>query len=220
METKKNFYPAFKSLLVAFSAVGAMAMQDASAATYNFMKITNNGPDNLASQLTMEVLDVGTGASFTFYNNVGIASSITDIYFDAVSTTTPFSSYGAWTGSAGVSFSAYANPADLPSGNTIGFTATYSGDSNTPNPVSNGVNASGEWVSVTGTFDGTENFANLIAALADGTFRVGLHVQSIGTTSNSDGYVNNVAPVPLPAAAWLFGPALVGLVTLSRRKKI
>ncbi len=218
METKN--FPAFKSLLVAFAAVGAMAMQDASAATYNFTKITSNAPEDLASQLTMEVTAVGTTqASFTFYNDVGIASSITDIYFDAVSTTVPFSGYGTWSGSAGVVFSAGANPSNLPSGNTIGFTATYSGDSDAP-VASNGVNASGEWVSVTGTFAPNEDFDSLIAALAGGTFRVGLHVQSIGTSGNSDGYVNNVAPVPLPAAAWLFGPALVGLVTLSRRKKI
>lgn len=33
-------------------------------------------------------------------------------------------------------------------------------------------------------------------------------------------YYNNISPVPLPAAAWLFGSALLGLVGVARRKRV
>ena len=204
-----------KSLLFAAVALGAMTLQSASASTYGFMNITNNGNSDLSSQLSVEVLAVGAQASFKFLNNVGIASSITDIYFDDV-TSPLFNDIVFSAASSGVSFDNSANPGNLPGGNSIGFNADYSGDSTSP--VShNGVNSSSEWVTFVGTFAGGNDFNGLIAALNNNTFRIGLHVQAIGQTGGSDSYVS---AVPLPAAAWLFGSALFGFMMVSNRRKV
>jgi hypothetical protein len=56
-----------KSLLFAAVALGAMALQSASASTYGFMNITNNGNSDLSSQLSVEVLAVGTQGVFQVF---------------------------------------------------------------------------------------------------------------------------------------------------------
>ena len=50
---------------------------------------------------------------------------------------------------------------------------------------------------------------------------LGLHVQSIGANKTSGWYGPGVTPtpVPLPAAIWLLGPSLLGLLGLTRRKR-
>ncbi|HQG49608.1 MAG TPA: hypothetical protein PK373_11010 [Sedimentisphaerales bacterium] len=51
--------------------------------TFGFYKLTNNNVENLSSQLSVVVSDAGSNqVLFKFFNNVGIASSITDVYFD------------------------------------------------------------------------------------------------------------------------------------------
>ncbi len=212
-----------KSLLFGVAALGAMCMQSASASTYGFVNITKNTPSgvDVASQLSMDVSTNGTGAVFKFFNNVGVASSITDIYFDdVVAPGNIFSKieYSAASDS-GVLFDSSAAPGNMPGGNSIGFVANYSGDSKQPIPYM-GVNTSTEWVSFLGTFAASKDFSDLIAALDSGSFRVGLHVQAIGTAgkSDSDSFANTT--VPLPAAAWLFGSALLGFVSLSNRRKV
>ena len=66
-------------------------------------------------------------------------------------------------------------------------------------------------------------FADLISALNTGELRLGLHVRSIdfgvtgptGSTGSSESYVSTV---PLPAAVWMLGSALIGLIGFSRRQ--
>ena len=192
------------------------------ANTYNFTQITSNGNQSVATQLTAEVTQSGSNVLFTFKNSSVIASSITDIYFD-YGKTNFFSSVsnnvlGAAGDSTGVSFADGANPSNLPSGNNIGFSADASGDSNAPTS-SNGVNTSSEYVSFLGTSLTGVTFANVLAGLDSGAFRLGLHVQSIGQVGGSEAFVTSTpSAVPLPAAGWLFGSALVGLMGLSRRK--
>lgn len=211
-----------KSVVFAVAALGAMALQNASASTYDFARITANSTTNVASQLSMDVSASGAGALFTFRNNVGTASSITDIYFDDIVapgnlfTTIQHSSNSG----SGVSFGSSATPGNLPGGNLINFVADYSNDSDSP-ITDKGVNLATEWVSFLGTFASMKDFNGLIAALDSGSFRVGLHVQAIGgPDGNSDSYVNQPNVVPLPAAAWLFGTALFGFITVSNRRKV
>ena len=74
--------------------------------------------------------------------------------------------------------------------------------------------------------DGT--FAQLISAIDTGWLRLGLHVRSINvvgcnildrdgqnTCDSSESYVSNV---PVPAAVWMLGTGLLGLIGFSRRK--
>jgi hypothetical protein len=45
----------------------------------------------------------------------------------------------------------------------------------------------------------------------------GPHASSVGESRDSDSYIS---AVPLPAAVWLFGSALISFITLSNRRMV
>lgn len=194
----------------------------AASLVYGFTPISANATENLGGQVKLAVTELQGGALFTFSNSAGVPSSITDIYFDEPATAI-FSSivYHSASG-AGVTFDNQAAPANLPGGNDIGFLADYSSDSSAKKGgvVGNGVNSQGEWVSFLGSWANAATFDGLFAALASNDFRVGLHIQAIGREGVSDSYINQLSPVPLPAAAWLFASALFGFVVVANRRKV
>jgi len=208
--------------------LGGVSAQAASL-HYQFERITGNASESLSRQLGMQVESRSGGALFTFRNDLGVASSVTDIYFDDHRSGLFRSiAYSADSG-VGVSFDSQAAPANLPGGKAAGFSASFSGDSNnrsvergvvTAGVPANGLNRDGEWVSFLGFWAGAANFEGLLAAIDRGDFRVGLHVQAIGLSGTSDSYVNQPSAVPLPAAAWLFASALFGFVVISNRRKL
>src|SRR5687768_9564506 len=73
-----------RARLLAGMTVAALTLAGAAGAnTITFGLLTDNGNDDLSGQLRVEVTaGAGGTVDFTFYNDVGIASSITDIYFD------------------------------------------------------------------------------------------------------------------------------------------
>ena len=115
----------------------------------------------------------------------------------------------------------------MPGGNTITFSENVGAGANNPAP-GNGINSATD--SLTIVLDPTSAtflFSDLVGA-GEPNLRIGLHVQAIGTTGQSDSYVtgpvvdtSSVTPVPLPAGIWLFGGALAGLgaLKLKRRRK-
>ena len=219
-----------KSLLLLLLLNGALcSYANAASLAYEFTRVSSNSAENLGGQLGMLVTEQPGGALFTFSNRLGVPASITDIYFDDAQPAL-FNSiaYHADSG-VGVSFDSQAAPANLPGGNVIGFLADFSSDANaqsveggvaTKGVKKNGVNTADEWVSFLGLWANAGSFDGLIAAFADGHFRVGLHVQAIGLAGQSDSYVNQPSPVPLPAAAWLFASALFGFIVVASRRKV
>lgn len=202
--------------LIAF----AVAQTASAQVTLNFFNWSNNSNINVASQLSVVASDPGTtGANgehqvdFTFYNNVGIGSSITDVYFED-GTLLGISSVIV-PGSGGVAFSQPASPSDLPGGSGFNTTDQWSADSDTP-VSQNGVDSAGEWVTIRFDLILGQTYADTLAAIANEDLRFGLHVQSIdGVTQGSDSdWFISVIPVP---GASLLG--LVGLCLVSRMRR-
>jgi hypothetical protein len=217
---------------LAASAFLTLAGNADAISTFYFTRISTNSADNVASQLSVDVADAGANqVSFTFRNAVGIASSITDIYFDdgtllGISSVT--------NGGAGVDFSLGASPGDLPNGNAVGFvtSAGFSADSNPP-AAANGVNSSSEFVTVLFNLIGGQTYADTIAAMnlslanpgvdVTGGLRIGLHVQAIGGDGNSDAFVNTGTSRPglsVPDGGTtlvLLGSAMAGLGFIMRK---
>jgi hypothetical protein len=212
------FHSRFLVGILASSMVGFLASP--ASASIIFRNITNNCAEDLSGQLKVDVSNGGTldghnTAVFTFTNSGEIASSICDVYFQdgtllGMSTITP---------SAGVSFAAPARPGNLPGGNSLTpafyTTRQFSADSDSP-VEPNGVSSSSEWLRIKFTLLPGKTFSDTAGALANGSLRIGLHVQGIGLASKSDSYVSGTS-VPEPATLTIW--ALLGTlaITIGRR---
>lgn len=220
--------------LVPLLALWSLAAQ---AVSFGFDCITNNnagdctiGEAQLGVDVTSYGLGTGSGGTdqvlFTFTNTGADQSTISEVYFDD----------GSLLGLAGlidmddgvggdpnVDFTQGANPPDLPGGNNIDpafqVTAGFLADADNPAPTW-GVSP-GESLGIIFDLQAGKAFADTIAALGDGSLRIGLHVINFAS-GGSESFVNNptetIPPVPVPAAAWLFGSGLLGLVGIARRK--
>lgn len=218
-----------------------------------FSPITSNNTENIADQLSASaydksqaLTDFGTGFSqintmkdhssdnsgitevlFTFSNNVGIESSISEIYFDDGTIFDQTDIINSMSGSTAFS-GGTIKPGELPSGNNLSpaFVATAGFGIDAQGNPNKGVSSSTDMVGIIIQLQNDVTFTDLQDALVEGTLRLGLHVRSIGSAGGSDSFVNNplnlsnsASAVPLPAAAWLFGPALLAVAGNIRRKK-
>jgi len=116
-----------------------------------------------------------------------------------------------------VEFTALASPGNLPGGNEASppfvTSADLSADSDPPaQPL--GVNP-GEQLVVTFTLLPGKSYADAIAGLADGSLRVGIHVQGY-QADGSESFVNT--PVPEPGTLTLVGAGLFVLGAVRRRR--
>ncbi len=232
---KRNISP----YLILFSLISSSVQADLIG--LNFSNISFNGNTDIAGQLSAQVLDQNQALTdfsenisnnevlFTFSNNVGTESNLSEIYFDdgtIFSQTRIINSLGGFTnftdgGHNGI------NPGNLPAHNNIDpiFEATADFGADTQGNKKNGVNESGDIVGIVIQLQNGLNFNDLHQSLYDGTLRLGLHVRSIGSSGFSDSFVNiaamvpdTISAVPLPAAGWLFAPALLLLSRVSRKK--
>jgi hypothetical protein len=213
-----------KAALSAACVVMIAASANADAITYTFYNLTHNvGNTDVGSQLSVDVTGSGSTVSFRFFNNVGTASSICDIYFadgPLLEISSITDSDGPTAGKSGkaVAFSSLAKPSELPGGNnaspTFITTEGFSADSDSPVQPS-GVNAAGEWVQIDFDLKAGKTFLDTITALNSGALRIGLHIQGIGATGGSDSYINRVPDGGITVA--LLGSALVGIGLLRRK---
>ncbi len=199
------------------------------AATYHFLPINPNNnnigaPNSVGNQLTLDVINAGPFATlFRFSNPVGISSSIVKIYFSdpAPILFTSFAIVGQ--SLTGVNFALDTNPANFPEGGPS-FIEVASADAagGGVNEIPNGINAIGEFLDFAALYSGSNNFESVISAINAGDFKIGLQTRDNprGGNPSTDRWLNAtpVNAVPLPAAAWLFGSALLGFIGLGRRR--
>lgn len=219
--------------LLGAAAALLLCVGTASADIYHFLRISNGGlvNDALGSQLSVDVTAGAQGTvNFEFTNPIGIASSITDIYFDDGH----LLAIASLTQTSGVSFQQASidkvAPPDLPGGSSItpqfNVTGLFKADSNAPTSP-NGINAANESLIVNFSLKNNATFENVISDLASGALRIGLHVQSINTeplglpsgSSDSQAYVNGGPVVPAPAAVVL-GVIGISMIGIARRLRL
>jgi hypothetical protein len=187
---------------------GLLVPSTADATLVSFGKLSNNAPENIASQLSADVT-LSSGKVLVKFINAGpLASFIGQIYIDdsnaRLSNLTTLDDTNPAT-SVGVSFSSGASPSNLPSGNTAvpAFTTDLSASADNPAPQ-NGVHP-GQMVGI--LFDG--NLADVLGDIQTGALRFGLHVQGIGQTGNSDAYVSLPEPTSLSLTLLSVGTLLL-----------
>lgn len=216
--------------LAACLIAGLTGLGQAEASTLNFICISSNVASDCSigqSQLSVDVNSTVKGVSFTFKNNVGSTSSITEVYFDASTSSLSGVPLPAITDSDGsgtaVIFSLNANPSNLPGGSSITppFNASTStaftadSDAGQGGQMIHGVNAASEWLTMDYALISGKTYTDIINELGNAKLRLGVHVTGF-SDGNSASFVNN--PVPVPAAAWLLGSGLIGLAGIGRRK--
>jgi hypothetical protein len=198
-------------------------LPSATRADLSFENITGNCTEDLSGQLSVVITDEWSGldsdeVAFVFYNDVGIQSSISEVYFDDGA----LLSFRRVENSTGVLFGRDEDigtePADLPGGNSLDVpfvtTEHYSADTPTGSPEL-GINASGEYAAMVFEVDG--GLSAVMEALnlgftdpaAYGSLRIGLHVISIGEAECSDSYV--LTPLPGAAILGLIGLGIAGI---------
>ncbi len=204
-----------------------LGQAEASTTTLNFYCISTGVAADCStgqSQLSVDVSNTTKGVSFTFKNNVGVASSITDVYFDAGASSLSGVPLPTITDSDGsgnaVSFALNATPTNLPGANTVtppfnaSTSTAFTADSAN---TAKGVNTATEWLTMDYALQSGQTYANVITELSNGNLRLGLHVRAFAGDGLSASFVN-IKPVPVPAAAWLLGSGLIGLAGIGRRR--
>lgn len=108
---------------------------------------------------------------------------------------------------------------------SIGFTETATSATASSGTVGFYLNmANYEPVSIPSTDSGT-HFDSILPEIGPGTYLTGYTSPGIGQPTEGYSYsldytlTYTVAAVPVPAAVWLFGSGLLGLVGIARRKK-
>jgi hypothetical protein len=199
----------------------------ANAATYGFDCITGNSVTNCStgeSQLTMDVGDAGGGNVFFQFFNLGpLASSITQIYWEA-GTPAILADLLTVVNSVGTSFAEDTGNLNLPGGNApaIAFIEVFGANADQPVQPS-GVNP-GENVLVNFSLLSGKTLNDVLAQLDSGDLRVGFHVQGF-SNGGSESFVNTPdgggggGEIPLPAAGWLILAGLGSLGALKARKR-
>lgn len=182
------------------------------------------GETNLSATVTDSDPMITVNANqvlFTFFNDtftMGDDAVVTQIYFDDGSTSVldDFANTGMMvagknglfeTGTDFLTTNPPPGPGDLPGGNDPGVLFSSDFSVGAQASVANNGLTSNDSLAILFDLVMGVSFQDVIDQLASGDLRIGLHVQSFPSDGESGSFVNT--PVPLPAAFWLFGSALV-----------
>lgn len=191
----------------------------ASAMMYGFDCFTNNNAANCSgtdSIFSLAVAQDNPGeVTFTISHasSMGDTGEITEVYFDGA-----VANLGTYISSA-PSWNTTVNPGNLPSQNTAtpAFVTDFSLDSDFTGQTPDAPILPGGSLDIVFALLTMTTFNDVIDAIESGSLRLGLHVRSIelDRIDSSESFVSNV---PIPAAVWLMGAGLLGLLGIGRKR--
>lgn len=221
------------SLVVALVAF-LPARASAEVYTFSYCLENNSGLcETVADQIQVEVTESAEAGwvNFTFTNNIGIQSSVTDLYFDATGFLTQMKILYE---SDGVNFTAgSASPPTVPGAGSatppFEVSSSLMADSDAP-AQPNGINAVGESLTISFKMANNIDFGEVIAAIdlgpgTDQGIRIAAHVQGVGLGQSdtmiccSSGGDDPGFPSPEPATMSLFGLAAVAAASRLRKRQ-
>ncbi len=192
--------------------MGLCATSAARAVEITFENITGNQATNAAdgeSQFLLELTDAGPELALLSFTNLGPEdSSIARIFVDAEIVLAVEQIMNG----PGVAFEESDSMRSLPAGELVGFSPDFRLTALSPLPF-NGVNP-GEELDVLLRLDAGSGFSDLLADLAAGEFRVGLHAIAF-QDGGSEAFVNRI-PEPATIVPIL---ALVAFASCRRRPR-
>ena len=209
-------------ILLGALIAGAVAPLHASAVTYPLDYIFSPPTGSVTPLGTVTLTDLGTAVQFDVLNQAGTGTKLDSLYFNfAHGSLNPndllFSNVSAVTGSYSTllapSTSATINGLKADGDGYFDGKFAYSGS----NFLANAQTLSFRLSAVGQNLDVSDfNFLSLPGG-GTGSYVMASHIQNM-PSSGSAVWVGTVAPVPLPAAALLFGSGLVGLAGALRKK--
>lgn len=231
-----------KSLITACLVAGGLAMTmnaaQAAQVTFNLDTVFSTGavaPDGFGPYAKVVLDDGGTAGSVTMTISLAAdigSANLSQLYlnYDSALVATDNQLFAFDTNSTGPD-------ADNGQGQNGIFTGgQYQADGDGiydmyfdfPPPPGNGTANSfdaNEWVKYTITLPGvTASSFNLLSLTGggEGPFYAAAHFQTTGPGGKDSAWIGAVEPivVPAPAAVWLFGTGLLGLVGIARRKSV
>jgi hypothetical protein len=233
--------------VVAVIACWASAAE--AAVTFGFTRISANSPQNIFSQLSVEV-EAGPSnfgqdqIDFTFYNATGgQASSITDIFFDDQGPGYSLFQPSSPSVLQNVSKTNFGTPENVPNNlpyatnispafvtSSVPISLSAGSEPEMPHAfaLAAGMNP-GESVTVRIGLATGKTLADVLAALQSGDLRIGLFAQGLPGSTPNDSYVNWTVPdevpvgqivLPEPASMAIWGlGSILGSVMIYRRKR-
>ncbi|MFT5396633.1 MAG: hypothetical protein ACI85N_001837 [Gammaproteobacteria bacterium] len=213
-----------KSLaLVLFGFVALVVSSNASAlmaTSYGFGCITSNTPGNCAAEtafsFTAEEVLAGE-VTFTLFHadTMTDTGEITEVYFDGSD------NLGSYI-SSNPEWNENVSPPQLPSQNTANpaFVTDFALDSDFTGQTPDAPLVPGGSLEIVFALLAMTSFSDVVDAIEDGSLRLGFHVRSInlGSGDGGESFVS-VSAVPVPAAVWLMGTGLIGLIGFGRRRR-
>lgn len=222
--TKKTLLPLI--VLSAFSFNANAAIGD--SFSFGFF-CTNDAPelcsDSGATTLDMTVTDKAVdGVEFKLTAGADFEGYVDAFGFsDPTAPTLDWSDHSYAYSNLGIQYKSLdtTNSTFGPQGNDTDW-ASFDSDADAKKfqAADNGLGAN-EWFTLTVAY-GASSWANILTAFdSDPSFQVGLHLISLDSINDGSNWAlsGSPSPVPVPAAVWLFGSALLGLTGFSRRKK-
>ena len=206
------------AVMIVSAAIFMSGAAQAALVTYTLTG-TNITGGSMETVFTMDSEEMIAAQNSMFSDRMPLTSAVYTAGGARVSFDTTNAYYGSDSNGETIEFRAYDNGNTLRVGSVLGGFADFEFNATTNEVAYSGIynDPLSGWTDF--SYSGS-NFVVDLAALApdDGGFQGWINSSAINADFTVDSMQVTVSAVPLPAAVWMFGAGLVGLIGVSRRR--